>query len=70
MAKVVTTAQLKVTGRPRIDVDYALVLHLREDRCLGWTRMAEEYRRIKGEFVSRETMKRRYLEAKLRKSPV
>jgi len=66
MAKVVKPAQLKVTGRPRLVVDCALVLHLREGQHLGWSRVAQEYRRIKREFASKETLKRRYFELKNR----
>ena len=52
------------SGRPRLKVDFALVLRLRDMYGFGWSRMAEEYRLRKGYFVSRETMKRRYYEAK------
>ncbi len=38
--------------------------HPRDDHNLGWSRMAEVYRKLTGEYVSRDTMKRRYLEAK------
>jgi hypothetical protein len=51
-------------GRPRLSVDFAMVLRLRDGQNLGWSRMAEAYRKLTGEYVSRETMKRRYLEAK------
>jgi hypothetical protein len=51
-------------GRPRLSVDFAIVLRLRDDQNLGWSRMAEAYRKPTGEYVSRDTMKRRYLEAK------
>jgi len=51
-------------GRPRVSVDFAIVLRLRDGRNLGWSKMAEAYREFTGEYVSRETMKRRYLEAK------
>ena len=64
MAKVSKEHSLIVTGRPRLEVDFALVLRLRDVHGFGWPRMAEEYRRRKGYFVSRETMKRRYYEAK------
>ena len=50
--------------RPRISVDFAIVLRLRDDQNLGWSRMAEVYRKLTGEYVSRDTMKRRYLETK------
>ena len=64
MAKLVKGVKGEGRGRPRLDVDCALVLHLREGRGLGWSRMAQEYRRITGQYVSKETMKRRYFEAK------
>jgi len=51
-------------GRPRLLVDFAIVLRLREVDNLGWSRMAERYRELTGQYVSRDTMKRRYLEAK------
>ena len=51
-------------GRPRLQVNYALILRLRDDEHLGWTRGAEEYRRRTGQWRSRDTFKRRYLEAK------
>jgi len=53
-------------GRPRLCVDFAIVLRLRDMENLGWSRMAEAYREIAGRYISRDTMKRRYLEAKLR----
>ena len=64
MAKVSKGHSLIVTGRPRLEVDFALVLRLRDVHGLGWSRMAEAYQQIKGYFVSRETMKRRYYEVK------
>jgi len=51
-------------GRPRLLVCFAIVLRLREEQNLGWSRMAEEYRKITGQWISRDTIKRRYLEAK------
>ena len=51
-------------GRPRLEVDSAIVLRLRDEEKLGWSRMAEAYREITGQWVSRDTIKRRYLEAK------
>jgi hypothetical protein len=51
-------------GRPRLYVDYAIVLRLREVENLGWSRMAEAYREITGLYISRDTIKRRYLEIK------
>jgi hypothetical protein len=50
-------------GRPRLSVDFAIVLRLREEENLGWTRMAEAYRERTGQYISRDTIKRRYLEA-------
>jgi len=55
-----------LVGRPSILVDFAIVLRLREEQNLGWSRMAEEYREMTGAYVSRDTIKRRYLEAKHR----
>ena len=51
-------------GRPRLSVDFAIVLRMRDGYNLGWSRMAEVYRKMTGQYVSRDTMKRRYLEAK------
>ncbi len=51
-------------GRPSLSVDYAIVLRLGDDDNLGWSRMAEAYRRITGQWISRDTVKRRYLEVK------
>jgi len=51
-------------GRPRLSVDFAIVLRLRDVENLGWSRMAEAYREISGQYISRDTIKRRYLEAK------
>ena len=50
-------------GRPRLSVDFAIVLRLRDEENLGWSRMAETYRELTGQYISRDTMKRRYLEA-------
>ncbi len=52
-----------LSGRPRLLVDFAMVLRLRDEDNLGWSRMAEAYRKLTGQYVSRDTMKRRYLEA-------
>lgn len=54
----------KRTGRPRLLVDFATVLRLRDIEKLGWSRMAETYRGITGQWISRDSIKRRYLEAK------
>lgn len=52
-----------LSGRPRLSVDFAIVLRLRDEDNLGWSRMAEAYRKLTGQYVSRDTIKRRYLEA-------
>ena len=57
-------------GRPRLSVDFAIVLRLRDDQNLGWSRMAEVYRELTGEYISRDTMKRRYFEAKQKTPPL
>ena len=57
-------------GRPRIEVDYALVLRLRDEEYFGWSRGAGEYRNRTGQWISRDTFKRRYFEAKAAKSPL
>lgn len=51
-------------GRPRITVDFATLLRLRDVEKMGWSRMAETYRKTTGQYISRDTIKRRYLEAK------
>ncbi len=51
-------------GRPRLEVDSAILLRLRDEEHLGWTRGAEKYRKRTGQWISRDTFKRRYLEAK------
>jgi len=51
------------TGRPRILVDFAIVLRLRETDHLGWSRMAKAYIDKTGQYISRDTIKRRYLES-------
>ncbi len=62
------TAQKILVGRPRLSVDFAIVLSLRDVDNMGWSRMAEAYRELTGQYVSRDTMKRRYLEAKAEQS--
>jgi hypothetical protein len=54
----------KHPGRPRVEVDFAIVLRLREVENLGWSRAAAEYRKRTGQWLSRDTFKRRYYEAK------
>jgi hypothetical protein len=51
-------------GRPRISVDFAQVLRMRDAERMGWTRMAEAYREKTGQYISRDTIKRRYMEVK------
>ena len=58
------TGEKIVVGRPKVLVDFAIVLRLRDVDNLGWSRMAEAYREISGQYISRDTIKRRYLEAK------
>jgi hypothetical protein len=58
----------KGPGRPRLKVDLALILRLRDEENLGWSRGAAEYRIRKEQFISRDTFKRRYKEAKALKS--
>jgi len=55
-----------IVGRPRVLVDFAIVLRLRDEQNLGWSRLAEAYQELTGQYVSRDTIKRRYLEAKHR----
>ena len=58
------TGKKIVVGRPRLSVDFAIVLRLRDVDNMGWSRMAEAYREISGQYISRDTIKRRYLETK------
>ena len=58
------TPQEILVGRPRLLLDFALVLRLRDVDNLGWSRMAETYRELTTQYISRDTIKRRYLEAK------
>ncbi len=60
------TGRKIVVGRPRLSVDFAIVLRMRDTDNLGWSRMAQAYREISGQFISRDTLKRIYLEAKAR----
>lgn len=52
------------SGRPRVFVDFAIILRMRDVDNLGWSRMAMTYMEKTGQYVSRETIKRRYLEAR------
>ena len=51
-------------GRPSVKVDFAVLLRLREGDRLGWCRVAQEYQKKTGQFISRDTVKRRYLRYK------
>lgn len=51
-------------ARPRVEADFATVLRMRDVEHLGWSKMAEAYRKISGQYISRDTIKRRYYEAK------
>ncbi len=62
------TGKKIVVGRPRLSVDFAIVLRMHDMDNLGWSRMAEAYREIIGQYISRDTIKRRYLEAKAQES--
>ncbi len=54
-------------GRPRLSVDFAIVLRMRDEQSMGWSRMAQEYRNLTGQYISRDTIKRRYLESKAKR---
>ena len=47
-------------GRPRIEVDYDLVISLRQSEGLGWKRAALEYTSRTGQKISKDTYRRRY----------
>ena len=51
-------------GRPRLLVDFGLILDLRENENLGWSRVAGEYIKRTGQYISKQTCKRRYIAAK------
>jgi hypothetical protein len=57
------TSKKILVGRPRLLVDFATILRMRDEDKMGWSRMAEAYRKITGQYISRDTIKRRYLEA-------
>ena len=63
------TGKKIVVGRPRLSVDFAIVLRMRDVENLGWSRMAEAYRKITGQYISRDTIKRRYFETKAQEVP-
>ena len=56
-----------VVGRPRLSVNFAIVLRMRDMENMGWSRMAQAYTELTGRYISRDTVKRRYLEAKAQK---
>ena len=62
------TGKKILVGRPRLSVDFAIVLRMRDMDNLGWSRMAKAYREISCQYISRDTIKRRYLEAKARET--
>ena len=62
--KVEMTGKKIVGGRPRVLVDFATLLRMRDMENMGWSRMAQAYREISGQYISRDTIKRRYLETK------
>jgi hypothetical protein len=64
------TGRKIVVGRPRLSVDFAIVLRMRDVENLGWSRMAEAYREITSQYISRDTIKRRYMEAKSQKDTI
>jgi hypothetical protein len=62
--KASTTGKKILVGRPRVPVDFAIVLRMRDEEKMGWSRMAQEYQKRTGQYISRDTIKRRYLEIK------
>ena len=62
--KVEMTGKKILVGRPRLSVDFATLLRMRDVDNLGWSRMAQAYMEMTGRYISRDTVKRRYLEAK------
>ena len=51
-------------GRPRVELDSALVLQLIDGEGYGWAGAAQEYTRRTGYWTCKDTIKRRYKEAK------
>ena len=49
-------------GRPRLEVDFAPILHRLQPRSMGWRRLAALYFEKTGQLISRETLQRRYEE--------
>ena len=62
------TRSLIQSGRPRFLVNYGLILGLRESENLGWFRVAREYTKRTGQYISKQTCKRRYEEIKVGKA--
>lgn len=58
------TTKKVLVGRPRLEVDFGLILDLREGENLGWSRVAREYTKRTEQYISKQTCKRRYEEAK------
>ena len=65
---MITNSSKILVGRPRVSVDFDIVLRMRDVEKMGWSRMAEAYRQKTGQFISRDTIKRRYLEANAQKT--
>jgi hypothetical protein len=55
---------LALSGRPRLSMDFALILHLRDVENLGWSTVAREYTKRTGQDISTETCRRRYAEVR------
>ena len=51
-------------GRPRVKLDSALVLQLIDGEGYGWAGAAQEYTRRTRYWTCKDTIKRRYKEAK------
>jgi hypothetical protein len=67
-AETLMASGMMPVGRPRVSVDFAIVLRMCDREKMGWSRMAQAYRKITGQYISRDTIKRRYLEAKAREA--
>lgn len=57
-------------GRPRVNVDYAVLLRLRDVDKLGWSLGAKKYIELTGQFISGKTLERRYPIAKAQQATV
>ena len=55
-------------GRPRVNTDVPTIVKLHDVDKLGWSLIAERFRQINGQYISRDTVKRRYNEAKKQQS--